>query len=107
MSDDLKVFASRLQTAMNRANINQVELGKAIGVTHATISRYLSAQLDPRSNRLHAMAKVLDVNPAWLYGFDDNMTEDEAKKRQIKVDYLVSLPDEKLDLLIEIAERMK
>ena len=107
MNEGLKVFASRLQLAMNRANINQVELAKAIGVSHATISRYLSAQLDPRTNRVASMAKVLDVNPAWLYGFGDRMTNDEVEKRKQRIDYLVSLPDEKLELLIEIAERMK
>ena len=107
MREDLKEFAIRLETAMHRANVNQVELAKTIGVSHTTISRYLKADLDPRSNRVAAMAKALGVNPAWLYGFDVEMTEEEQKKRQAKIDYIVSLPDDKLDILIEIAERMK
>lgn len=107
MREDLIEFARRLETAMHRANVNQVELAKTIGVSHTTISRYLKADLDPRSNRVAAISKALGVNPAWLYGFEDDMTDDEAKKRQAKIDYLISLSDEKLDILLEIAERMK
>ena len=99
--------SKRLLRAMERAGINQVELAKRIGVTHGTISQYLSDTIVPRQNRIAAMAKVLGVSPAWLWGFDVEMTEEEQKKRQAKIDYIVSLPDDKLDILIEIAERLK
>ncbi len=107
MDGVVEKVSKRIEKAMHHANINQVELAKAIGVSHSTISMYLSDSIVPRRNRIAAMAKVLGVSPAWLWGFDCEMTEEEEAKRQAKIDYIVSLPDEKLDILIELAERLK
>ena len=34
------------------------------------ISQYLSGKVEPRQNKIYILAKALDVNEAWLMGYD-------------------------------------
>ena len=71
MADDVKseMFGDRLKYAMDhfRADLNQVSLGRAVGCTKATIGQIINGQTEePRASNAMAMARVLDVEPAWL-----------------------------------------
>lgn len=48
------------------------ELGKKVGVSKVTIHKYESKVItNIPSDRIEAMAKALDVSPAYLMGWDD------------------------------------
>ncbi|MBQ9328913.1 MAG: helix-turn-helix transcriptional regulator [Solobacterium sp.] len=61
-------FIERLEEAMSTKRIKPAELARAMNVSKATISRYLSGIMQPAGQNLVKMANILDVSPAWLVG---------------------------------------
>ena len=82
----------RLQEAMTAAGKKQIELAHETGLSHSTISRYLSGTVEPRQAAVIKLAKALDVSEWWLYGYDVPMTRTpEAKKNDALVDVVKKL----------------
>ena len=82
----------RLQEAMAAAGKKQIELAHETGLSHSTISRYLSGTVEPRQAAVIKLAKALDVSEWWLYGYDVPMTRTpEAKKNDTLVDVVKKL----------------
>ncbi len=64
-------FFQRLKTAMNLRNISQADLCRITNIPKSAMSQYLSGKFKPKQTRTYLIAKALDVNEAWLMGFDD------------------------------------
>ena len=62
--------ADRLREAMRAADKKQIELARETGLSHSTISRYLSGAVEPRQDATHKIATVLGVAELWLWGYD-------------------------------------
>lgn len=60
----------RLKEAMQDAGKKQIDLAKETGLSHSTISRYLSGAVEPRQDATHKLASVLGVSEMWLWGYD-------------------------------------
>ena len=78
-----EVFASRLKAAMDQKKFKQVDLVRAaashnvkLGKSH--ISQYVSGKTVPRSDILHFLADVLEVDAGWLSGD----TQEEGKNQR-------------------------
>ena len=70
------IFAERLNEALKDKNMKQVDLlNKAtemgIKLGKSQISQYVSGKTYPRDNVLKFLAKVLEVDEAWLGGIND------------------------------------
>ena len=70
MNQPVESFKIRLKKAMDLQNLKPVELAEKCGISKSTVSHYMSGYTEPKSNRLYIMAKVLNVNEAWLMGYD-------------------------------------
>lgn len=66
----VRLFRSRLTTAMERANFNQSSLAREAGVDRSTLSQLLSGENDrlPRADTVAAIAATLQVSLDWLMG---------------------------------------
>ena len=62
--------ARRLAEALNDKNIKPIELAEMAGVSKGSISQYMNGRNRPTNMNAGKMAKVLDVDPMWLMGFD-------------------------------------
>lgn len=60
----------RLRIALSRANMKQATLAELTGIDCGAISSYVGGRYGPKQDRIDLMAKVLDVSPAWLMGYD-------------------------------------
>ncbi len=60
----------RLNEAMRDAGKKQIDLARETGLSHSTISRYLSGAVEPRQDATHKLATVLGVAELWLWGYD-------------------------------------
>ena len=60
----------RLREALNRRGWRAVDLVEATGIPKGTISYYLSGKTEPKADRLYTIAQALDINEAWLLGYD-------------------------------------
>ena len=67
-------FANRLSIAMKNRNMKQVELHERTHVSESLISKYLSGKALPRQKKIYSLAQALEVNEAWLMGYDVSST---------------------------------
>lgn len=65
----------RIRQQRHALDITQEELGRRVGVTKATINKYETGIVHtlPRP-RIEALAKALEISPAYLMGWDENST---------------------------------
>lgn len=97
----------RLREAMSDTNKKQIELSVETGLSHSTISRYLSGKVEPRQEAIIKLAKVLGVSEWWLWGYDVPQSRTlEQKKNDALVDVVKQLrvdPDF-FDVVSQLAE---
>lgn len=67
------ITAQRLSLALSNNNMIPQELSNASGVSKASISQYLNGSHAPSNISSGKMARILNVNPLWLMGFDAPM----------------------------------
>ena len=72
-------FASRLSQALEARGMKAADLSKKTKVAEGTISCYINGRYEAKQNRVQVFAEALDVNPAWLMGYDVPM---EAERSQ-------------------------
>lgn len=80
--DNLYIIKDRLNEALQKRKMTAADLASKTGINKSSISRYLSGENIPRSLAIGKMAKALDVNPAWVLGYEvsmDNAVEAEAE----------------------------
>lgn len=66
----ISTFKERLKEAMNDCGLSQADLARAIDCNRSKISYYLSGRNEAKDETLFKLAKILDVNSAWLEGYD-------------------------------------
>lgn len=79
----------RLNEAMQARGIRAVDLVESTGIPKGTMSYYMSGKTEPKADRLHAIAKVLDVSEAWLLGYDVPMQRSIDQKKNDQLAELV------------------
>lgn len=85
-------FAERLRMALDFRNMKATELSELTGINKSTISQYLSKEYEPKRDRIELFSKILNVNEAWLTGYDVPM-EANNQDDSIIEEYELS-PDE-------------
>ncbi len=91
-------FANRLSKALIIRNMKPIDLAKLSGINKATISQYLSGRYEAKQNNIYILAKALNINEAWLMGFDTNIDRTPDNERT-KIMTYTSTDDSMLPLL--------
>lgn len=78
----------RLREALDARQMRASELVERSGVPKSAISFYLAGKSKPKADRLYVLAQVLNVDEAWLLGYDVPMNR---SAEAIKNDQLVML----------------
>jgi len=86
-------FAERLRIALDFRNMKATELSALTGINKSTISQYLSKEYEPKRDRLELFAKTLNVNEAWLIGYDVPMEISSSSNDSLIEEYELS-PEE-------------
>ena len=60
----------RIKLALELRELTQSELAEKAHIDKGQLSSYLSGKYKPRQNNIDALSIALDVNEAWLMGFD-------------------------------------
>lgn len=89
----ISTFKERLKEAMNDCGLSQADLARAIDCNRSKISYYISGRNEAKDETLFKLAKILDVNSAWLEGYD------VPKKGEVSYFY------EKIELLNDEGKR--
>lgn len=72
----------RIKEAMSLRHKTQADLCELTGIPKSAMSQYVSGKFVPKQTRTHLLAKALEVNDAWLMGYDVPMT-----RNNIDIDY--------------------
>ena len=59
------IFSDNLQNAMDQNNLHQAGLASKVGVTQASVSKWLNGSI-PRGDQLHLVSSALGVSMEWL-----------------------------------------
>ena len=77
----MAIFKERLREAMAAKGVKAVELSEATGIPKSSISYYLSGTNVPKQDRIFLLAKALEVNEAWLLGYDVSAARTDRQKK--------------------------
>lgn len=69
----------RIKEALEKREITQTELADKAKIDKGQLSSYISGKYKPRQNNIDALSSALNVNEAWLMGFDVPMERHNAK----------------------------
>lgn len=100
-------FNMRLKKAMNIRAITQSELCEKTGIPKSAMSQYISGNFKPKQNRTHSLAKALDVNEAWLMGYDvpmERQSISEQDNNQNKTIVAINLKKIRADKMLRYAD---
>jgi len=76
----------RIREAMELRELTQSELSEKAKIDKGQLSSYLSGKYKPRQRNIEALAKTLNVDEAWLMGFDSPMEPQLANENQFNSD---------------------
>ena len=80
----------RLREAMEKRGMRAVDLVERTGIPKGTISYYLSGKTEPKADRLYIISQALDINEAWLLGYDVPMARTDDRKKNDQLAKLVA-----------------
>ena len=80
----VSTISERLQIAMDKRKIKQIDLARVADVNQGALSRYLKGSYEPKSTTIYKLALALDVSDMWLEGYDVPM---ERSKKQKEIDF--------------------
>lgn len=67
----MRVFAERLKELRNEKNVSIMAVGKAIGVSDATVCRWENGVSDIKSDQIVLLAKYFGVSADYLLGLEN------------------------------------
>ena len=80
---------TRLREAMDMSGKKQADLVRETGLNRSTISRYISGAVEPRLEQNNSLAKALNVEPMWLWGYDVPMERSADLKRNDELEKII------------------
>ena len=83
-SRKVSTISERLQFAMDKRKIKQIDLARVADVNQGALSRYLKGSYEPKSATIYKLALALDVSDMWLEGYDVPM---ERSRKQKEIDF--------------------
>lgn len=72
-----ELTSQRIRKALSDNNMKAQELSDRSGVGKASISQYVNGSHQPSNIAASKIGKVLNVNPLWLMGLDDDMSPEQ------------------------------
>ena len=100
---------SRLRQVMKENNMRQVDVLERVKsifnqtnvkVSKTDLSQYVNDKVEPRQDKLHVLARVLQVNEAWLMGYD--VPKERSDSMIMTVDEKQTIIDNTIDILNDL-----
>ena len=95
MSKKVDTIANRIRTALEIRGMKQADLVEKTKIGKSSISTYLSGAYEPKQKNIYRIASALDVDEAWLMGFDvqmDRKTLPIETSKGVKIPVLGKVP---------------
>lgn len=73
----MDTFAERMKEAMRIRGLKQIDIVEKTKIGKSAISQYLSGICEPKQKNIYKIAQALNVNEAWLMGYNSTMERDK------------------------------
>lgn len=93
MGDKENLLGKRLKQAVEESGKKLVDIAKETNIPKASLSQYISGYAKPKQDRIYLICQSLQINEAWLMGYDVPMRKTDERK---------SLEHEALELFDEL-----
>ena len=106
--DKVETCGKRIEEALTIRNMKQAELCKLASVPKSSLSLYLKGAYEPKQDRIYSMARVLNVNDAWLMGYDVPMERKNSQALELTesektmLDLFRLIPESQQKVLIQM-----
>lgn len=107
-----ETIAVRIKKALKLRGMKQAELCKLADIPKSSLSQYLNGDFEPKQDRIYLISKALNVDEAWLMGFDvpmnrhvkkDSPSEDSLSEgEKILLDLFRRVPEEQQQLVLQM-----
>lgn len=107
-------FKDRLKLAIDESGLSNYKISQQCEFSRSLLTRYLQGVYEPNAEKILSLARVLNVSPTWLMGYDVEknykdvksiQTSEEAKIKNEIYDLLDKTYDpvllEKIKIIIE------
>lgn len=74
----METIANRIKQGLSIRNMKQADLVEKTKIGKSSISTYISGAYEPKQRNIYKIAKALDVNEAWLMGYDVPMERETS-----------------------------
>ena len=101
--EQVSTFANRLKSELENQDISLTAFAKKISYSKQTISAYIKGVRFPKRPVIDAIARALNVNAAWLLGYDvSRETEQSLTSKHVKYEGTerLTIPDEYKDVYV-------
>lgn len=82
MDKPVKEIKDRLRLALSKRDVSSKELSDKTGIPKSSISQYMSGYTKPKQDRIFLICKALNINEAWLLGYDVPMDGEIVAKSE-------------------------
>lgn len=100
----MATISERLKEAMLLRNVKQIDLVNATGIGKSSISTYISGSYEPKQRNIYKLAKALNVNEAWLMGYDVPMERLMIEENDSKNIVAINLKKIRADKMLRYAD---
>ena len=66
----MKKISERIKEGLALREMKQADLVNISGISKGALSSYISGTYEPKQRNIYKIAKALNVNEAWLMGYD-------------------------------------
>lgn len=94
----------RLKEALSDANMKPIELSEKTGIPKSAISQYMSGYANPKQDRIYLISKALNIDEAWLMGFDVDKKKSTANHA---LELFQQLDSDQQESIINLMKSMK
>ncbi|MDU2621237.1 MAG: S24 family peptidase [Dialister sp.] len=78
----MEEFKNRLKEALEKREMRPVDLSERTGISRSVISSYLAGRWKAKQDNLYLISKAMNIDPAWLMGYDISMDGTPTKKHK-------------------------
>lgn len=101
--------AERIKLALSLKNLTQADLCRMTEISKSTMSQYLSGKYEPSQLKTEIIARALNVNEAWLMGYDVPMDRtSHLRKKGVKIpvlgEVIAGVPIEAIEDILDYEE---
>lgn len=112
MSSEKRASCSdRISLALSLRGMKQSELCIRTGIPKSAISQYISGEFKPKQDRVFLIAQALDVDEAWLMGYDVPMERQKevshdkvelTEGEKVLLDLFNRVPEEQQEMVLQM-----